>query len=225
MQEEGADGKLPDGPNNRGDQIANFKSQFDVEKKPETEKEAEESPEEEPPEPMFQTTKAQKAELEKTCSLVKEICRICFPNTDLCTRAGKLEYDSKELFDVILEVKQEVHFALYKDLSERGQDQSLHSLFQHSSDEDATYAMFIQIEQLENVLRRILLEQVLDIAYTLEKEGVISVATLEWDGSLGREEQVVINRLGFLLNAYSVQSWYWEFIEMVSCLWANQQCG
>lgn len=46
-------------------------------------------------------------------------------------------------------------------------------------------------------------QQVLDIANTLEKEGVISVATLEWDGSLGREEQVVINRLGFLLNAYS----------------------
>ena len=27
------------------------------------------------------------------------------------------------------------------------------------------------------------------------------------DGSLGREEQVLVSRLGFLLNAYCVQSW------------------
>ena len=202
-----------DGPDNRRDQISNMKSQFDVEKKP-TGDEAQDEEAQEPAEPMYKTTKAMKAELEKTCRLINEICETCFPNTDLNVRAGKLEYDSKDLFDVVFEVKQKVHFVLCENLNEHGPAQSLHSLFEHSMDENATYAMLIQVEKIENSLRSILLDQVLDIAYTLEKEGLISVSTLEWDGSLGREEQVVINRLGFLLNAYSVQSYYWEFIEM-----------
>ena len=37
----------------------------------------------------------------------------------------------------------------------------------------------------------------------------------EWDGSLGPEEEQVINRLGFLLNAYTVQAWWWELVEML----------
>ena len=37
---------------------------------------------------------------------------------------------------------------------------------------------------------------------------------MEWDGSLGPEEEIVIERLGFLLNAYTVQAWYWEIVEM-----------
>lgn len=36
-------------------------------------------------------------------------------------------------------------------------------------------------------------------------EGIISAPPLEWDGSLGPDEEKVIGRLGFLLNAYTVQ--------------------
>jgi len=62
----------------------------------------------------------------------------------------------------------------------------------------------------EENLRNMLKEQILEIALRLRKEGMIVEPALEWDGSLGPEETVVINRLGFLLNAYTVQCWYWE---------------
>ena len=42
---------------------------------------------------------------------------------------------------------------------------------------------------------------VLEIAFRLRKQGVITEPALEWDGSLGPEEESVIERLGFLLNA------------------------
>jgi len=55
----------------------------------------------------------------------------------------------------------------------------------------------------------------LEIAFLLRKQGVITEPALEWDGSLGPEEEHVIERLGFLLNAYTVQAWYWELVEML----------
>ena len=76
------------------------------------------------------------------------------------------------------------------------------------------YAALIEVESLETALRDICLENVLDIAFKLQKEGVVAAPPLEWDGSLGPEEEKVINRLGFLLNAYTVQAWWWELIEM-----------
>ena len=54
----------------------------------------------------------------------------------------------------------------------------------------------------------------MEIAFLLRKQGVITEPALEWDGSLGPEEEIVIERLGFLLNAYTVQAWYWEIVEM-----------
>ena len=47
---------------------------------------------------------------------------------------------------------------------------------------------------------------VLEIAFRLRKQGVITEPALEWDGSLGPEEENVIERLGFLLDAYTVQA-------------------
>ena len=47
----------------------------------------------------------------------------------------------------------------------------------------------------------------------MQKEGVVQAPPLEWDGSLGPEEEKVIDRLGFLLNAYTVQAWWWELVE------------
>ena len=38
---------------------------------------------------------------------------------------------------------------------------------------------------------------------------------LEWDGESGPEEEMVIERLGFLLNAYTVQCYAWELVEML----------
>ena len=45
----------------------------------------------------------------------------------------------------------------------------------------------------------------MEVAGRLRQEAVITVPPLEWDGSLGPKEELVIARLGFLLNAYTVQ--------------------
>ena len=76
-------------------------------------------------------------------------------------------------------------------------------------------AALMEIERSEHGLRAILIDQVLQVAFKLQKEGVISCPPLEWDGELGPEEEKVIERLGFLLNAYSVQTWWWELVEML----------
>lgn len=70
------------------------------------------------------------------------------------------------------------------------------------------------LHSLRNSDKR-LQQQIIEIAFKLQSEGIISVSPLEWDGSLGPSEEKVINRLGFLLNAYTVQSWYWELVEML----------
>ena len=70
--------------------------------------------------------------------------------------------------------------------------------------------MLTEVERLEHMLRDLLLQQVLSIAFILRKEGIVTIPAIAWDGSLGPEEQRIINRVGFLINAYSVQTWYWE---------------
>ena len=66
----------------------------------------------------------------------------------------------------------------------------------------------MHVSRVEEKLKDIFERQVLEIAFRLRKEGVITEPALEWDGSLGPEEKNVIERLGFLLNAYTVQAWY-----------------
>ena len=72
--------------------------------------------------------------------------------------------------------------------------------------------VLISISVQEELLRDIFKDQIMDIAMRLRKEGVVAEPPLEWDGSLGPEEAKVINRLGFLLNAYTVQAYYWELV-------------
>ena len=78
-----------------------------------------------------------------------------------------------------------------------------------------TYADLIEIERHETALRSILREHVEQVAFKLESEGIIAAPPLEWDGSLGPHEENVVDRLGFLLNAYTVQCWWWEIAEML----------
>ena len=188
-----------EGPNNKQDQIDAMKEKFDVEKQQPVE--GGEEPKKPEPEPMYVITKAQKKQLEHTCTLVKTVCRTCFPNSEMSERAGKLEHDSKDLPLLLMDVKQRIHTEVQRELNQRGDEQGFESLFDHTKDEDATYAMYIEVERVEGALRDIVLEHVRDIAAKLHKEGVIAVPTLEWDGALGREEEVAIERLGFLLNA------------------------
>lgn len=70
--------------------------------------------------------------------------------------------------------------------------------------------MLIEVDRLERMLRDLLQQQVLSIAFNLRKRGIVTIPAIAWDGSLGPEEQRIIDRVGFLINAYSVQTWYWE---------------
>ena len=54
-----------------------------------------------------------------------------------------------------------------------------------------------------------------EIAWNLKSQGVLTLPAMEWDGSLGPREELAILRLGFLLNAYQVETWYWELVEMI----------
>ena len=180
------------GPDNRQDQIDAMKDKFDVEKQP---SEGEEAPKE--PEPIYVITKAQKEQLVQACALAKTLCDTCFP--DLRGRAAALQHDSKDLLQLIVELKKRIHDGLQRELKQSGNNRGFESLFDHS--ENANYILYLQVERLETQLHIILLQHVREIAAKLHKEGVIQVPALEWDGSLGREEKVAIERLGFLMNA------------------------
>ena len=60
-----------------------------------------------------------------------------------------------------------------------------------------------------------LLKRVQELELDLMNEGAITIPPLEWDGSLGPSEVNVIDRLGFLLDAYHARVWYWEIMEML----------
>lgn len=82
--------------------------------------------------------------------------------------------------------------------------------------ESEAYKMLIEVERLESMMRDVLVQQVLATTFKLRKNGIVSIPAIAWDGSLGPEEQRIINRVGFLVNAYSVQTWYWE-VSLSSC--------
>jgi hypothetical protein len=180
------------GPDNRQDQIDAKQDEFLVELQP---SEGDEAPKE--PEPIYVITKAQKEHLVQGCALAKTLCDTYFP--DLRGRADALQHDSKDLLPLIVELKKRIHDGLQGELKQRGNNRGFESLFDHS--ENANYKLYLKVERLETQLHIILLQHVREIAAKLHKEGVIEVPTLEWDGALGREEEVAIERLGFLLNA------------------------
>jgi hypothetical protein len=200
--------KLEEGdePDNRQDQID---ARLDVAAAAQQPCQGGKAPEESAPkesesERMYGITNAQKTQLEHICKQVQTVCSTCFPDSELCERAAKLECDSKDLPPLLAELKQKIHMQLQLDLNQRGDNQGVESLFDDTQDKDTLnpiYVMYLQVERLEVTLQSILLEHVREIGAKLHKQGVIEVPTIEWDGALGREEEVAIARLGFLLNA------------------------
>ena len=59
-------------------------------------------------------------------------------------------------------------------------------------------------------LTGLLLQDVQQLGLDLMDEGVLNISPLEWDGALGPKEVNIIERLGFLLDAYQASVWYWE---------------
>jgi Ca2+-binding EF-hand superfamily protein len=77
------------------------------------------------------------------------------------------------------------------------------------------HTALIKVESYEDDLKVILLGHVIQIAFNLDSEGIITAPPLDWDGSLGPHEERMMNRLAFLLKAYTVQAWWWELLEML----------
>jgi hypothetical protein len=187
------------GPDNRQDQIDAMKDKFLVEVLPSEGRDAPKgsAPDKSEPEPIYVITKAHKEQLVKACAFATTLCDTCFP--DLRERADALQHNSPDLLPLLVELKKRIHVALQGELKQPGNNQGIENLFDHT--ENANYGLYLSVERHETELKVILLQHVREIAAKLHKEGVIEVPTLEWDGALGREEEVAIERLGFLLNA------------------------
>ena len=152
-------------------------------------------------EPMFRETRQQKRSLVVICQSLRSICAENFnAHDDLLKRANAL-YDeegqvSMDIAHFILELKHRLQRRVFDgadmimpncpsvpSLPARGQGPSVHSKDKTDPErglpQDA-YAMLIKVEKTESLLREILLEQVLDMAFKLQKEGVIVSPPLVW---------------------------------------------
>jgi len=79
-----------------------------------------------------------------------------------------------------------------------------------NSDTSRIFSLRHKVMKIQDVFTVLLLKRVQQLALDLVDEGVITIPPLEWDGSSGPSEVNVIERLGFLLDAYHVSVWYWE---------------
>jgi hypothetical protein len=170
---------------------------------------------------LYRSTRKQKQILNKILDFVKGTARKHFKNTMLFVKAVKLEVDSSELPILLCELKAEIHRHLRLRLLEMVGYKpnrcysSYNEVVLLEKGADVMHSLLVQAKHHEEQLRNVLWQQVQDVAYRLRNEGLIVLAPLQWDGSLGQHEVMVVSRLGFLLNAYQVQTWYWEIIEMV----------
>ena len=79
-----------------------------------------------------------------------------------------------------------------------------------NSDTSFIFNLRHRVMKFKDVFIGLLLARVQQLGLDLMDEGVIAISPLEWDGALGPSEDLVIERFGFLLDAYQVKVWYWE---------------
>ena len=79
-----------------------------------------------------------------------------------------------------------------------------------NGDTNRVFSLRHKVMKFKNVFIGLLLARVQQLGLDLMDEGVIAISPLEWDGALGPSEDLVIERFGFLLDAYQVKVWYWE---------------
>ena len=83
-----------------------------------------------------------------------------------------------------------------------------------SCETDSIHYLRQKVTGMRRQYRNVLLGLLVELAMTLMEEGIIATEALKWDGSLGPEEVKIMQRLGFLIDAYQVDTWYWEVTEM-----------
>jgi hypothetical protein len=79
-----------------------------------------------------------------------------------------------------------------------------------NSDIKRIFSLRQKIIRNKDVFTGLLLQDVQQLGRDLMDEGVLKISPLEWDGALGPREVEIIERLGFLLDAYDASVWYWE---------------
>ena len=158
-----AEGEEPDNAQNAKDEKAAI---FDVEETKNNESGDNET--------LYRVTQKHKEVFTGICRDIHGDCSDLFSNDEtLCKRAENLLNESKssqmseDLVPFMVEFKSRVQSHVIVSA-----DQSSHQ-WKHA---------LITVEKREAEIRDVLLDQVIDIAFKLRKEGLISVAPLEWDG-------------------------------------------
>ena len=132
----------------------------------------------------------------------KDICRNLKISADNVDIQNATVWDLPEVFDVMIEAL----------------DSWLPASFigaAANSDTSHIFRLRHIIIVNKGVFTGLLLQDVEQLGLSLLDEGVLTISPLEWDGALGPSEVNVIDRLGFLLDAYQASVWYWEVVEMV----------
>ena len=157
---------------------------------PENAEEGQKEEEEEPFVPLFKVTKAQKEKMISVCTSIQSTCEKLYKDSGLFEQARNLiDDESGEVSDDLVAVALVLKSRIQRDmaLKEKKSSRASTSSFKVPLLQDH----LIEVNKQEEVLRTVLLEQVMQIAFLLRKQGVIIEPPLEWDGSLGPEEEKV----------------------------------
>jgi len=88
---------------------------------------------------------------------------------------------------------------------------SLDSALTEDEDVDAGNILFAELPP--NPTRKDKLDWILKVGRQLRFKKVIAVSQVKWDGST-EEEREIMDRIGFLCDAYKMEFWYFEILEM-----------
>ena len=207
--------EMPAFPCNREEQISRVQEQFNVQDEPELEESAEKGGEIDESNEM---TTDQEIKINQILTSIQKLSRDSCGFDDVDDgQVLRLKEDLSSLIDVLIKLKAQISLDLQMQtgtsdarmstqmLSSQNDPNkpSVHSrllrrqtmkeanLNEPEIDQDGqvkAYSMLIQVGRLENDLKLVLREMVLDMGFSLKKEGVITVPPLAWDGSLGPEE-------------------------------------
>jgi len=111
---------------------------------------------------------------------------------------------------------------LFLEFAARLQKKLLHKMLVSENDlsyDDVEWSswqnLILEISAHEELVKAIVDQHIGQITRQLHEQHILALPPLAWDGSLGVEERLVINRLGFLLSAYQVQTYWWELVELM----------
>ena len=139
----------------------------------------------------------------------------CFNSDNANTHSSEEESVLREVQQLYreLELELEIRYQLIED-ADQSRIIDWPKLF-HDLSNLSTSDFADRVTALEDRTRTdVLLPQVEQLGIELTEEEIIAVPKLKWDGTGGDEEKRMLQSLGFLLDAYQVNSWSWELVEI-----------